>query len=256
MQLYRSSSFGRRERRSRRPSAGHEFYWAHANAAAPVPQAAHHAPAVHAPAAAAHVVAAARAPRAAKPTINFRDTEEGTDTIMMTNEPVRTHLAANKNDNITLLWAAGGGYRAANTRRSDFTRPGNNIYVYECRPETAGNLVVYGMQHVHPGRFINMTKAGIEIGGFLDASKPFLAKHQVYLLHPTRVLNKIADYAIVNGGYQGQHCQEGTGGQAYELRPVKLKKGGAAAFGRRRRRSSSFGRRRRRSSSFGRRRRR
>jgi hypothetical protein len=249
MQLYNSSSFGRRERRGSR-RGGADYYVHVPDDIVPQPAAlvqyapVHHAPVAH------HAPAAPRAPRVAKPTINFRDTESGEDAIMMADEPIRTHLAANKNDNITILWAVGASYRAANSRRTDFTRLGNGLYVYECRPGVGATEGGYGPHNVFTNkRLWDLTKAGIPIGGYADSSKPFLAKHQVYLLHPTRMIEKAANHVVAHGGLGGHHCQPGSSGQLYELRPVKLKKGGAAAFGRgslrtrRRRRSSSFGRR-------------
>jgi hypothetical protein len=198
------------------------------------------------------------------PTIHtFFDTTVAQDPVSFDETPIRTHIQEDP-DNITLLWKTGGnGYAAINSKKSYFFQNGDNAFnVYECKAGVDPNMYPYqyNLTHVKPKPYINLQRVGVPIGGFLV--KPpllFTGGHQIYLLSKTtKILGAVADYSVVYDQNAGTHCQDGSGGQVYKLKPVNLAIGGAA-FGRRlrRRRSSSFGKRtkprRRRSSSFGRR---
>ncbi len=197
----------------------------------------------------------------------FLDTTVAQDPILMDDMPIREHLAEDPADNITLLWKIEHGHAAINFKRSYFTRNGENGFtVYQCRPGVNPNMFPfqYNMTHVFNKPYIDLSRVGVPIGGFLEKKTPlFRPAHQIYLLKKKPVIGPVAAYSVVQDQNPGVHCQEGSGGHVYKLVPVNL--GVGAAFGRRRskprrRRSSSFGRRRskprrRRSSSFGRRRR-
>lgn len=226
MQLYNSSSFfGVRARQTRRRRNAHHAAAHHHNPvpAAPVPH--HHAP----------------APGLPVRTVPITGETMGEDAVMIENLSIDEHISGG-DDNISLIIKTGRNYRVSNTRRSDFTRLGNTLYVYECRanaPEGYGAQV----QHIHPAKLADLSKVGLSIGGgFVDMSRGrFTPAHQVYLLEPTRRINRIADHRFMYGDGVGNfRCQANSGGQVFDLYPAQLSHAvDLTAFGRRRRNRSS-----------------
>lgn len=225
MQLYNSASFfGRTYNRRRRRSVHHAA--AH-----------HHNPVPAAPAA----PAAAPVPGLPVRTVPITGETMGEDAVMIDELSINDHIGGGP-DNISLIVKTGRNYRVSNTRRSDFTRLGNTLYVYECRanaPEGYGAQV----QHIHPAKLADLSKVGLSIGGgFVDMSRGrFTPGHQVYLLEPTRRINRIADHRFMYGDGVGNfRCQAKSGGQVFDLYPAQLSQAiDLTAFGRRRRNRSS-----------------
>jgi hypothetical protein len=217
MHLYNSASFfGRRTRR-----VGH----AHAHH--------HHIPiaGLHAhPAANIVNAGAVAAPLAAQPlavkNLSITDATLGEDAVMMSNDSIRDHIAENP-DNISIVYRTGRNFRVANTRRSDFTRHGNELYRYEC-----------GVVNPNHHRLASLQRVGLSIGGgFVDMSRGKITNtHQVYFLEPVRVLARTA--SVPNG-----YCQADTGGQLFDIYPAHLTPDAdvhdLTGFGRRRKSSSS-----------------
>ncbi len=220
MLTYNSASFfGVRHRRRIRGGAYH------AAGIDPVPPA--HAAALAAP-----------APGLPVKTIPITDETMGEDAVMISNDSIRDHLALDP-ENISLVYKTGRNYRVSNTRRSDFTRLGNNLYMYECKAHAPNGFEVQ-VHHTHPVKLADMSKVGLSIGGgFIDMSRgKFTAAHRVYFLEPTRRIDRTADHRFLYGDGAGiVRCQANSGGQVYDLYPAQLSEAiDLTEFGRRRRR--------------------
>lgn len=211
MLTYNSSSFfGARHRRPGRAGGAH-----HA--------AGHNPVAPHAPAAHVHAPVAAPAPGLPVKTLPISDDTIGTDAVMIEDLSIREHLAGG-DDHISLVYKTGRNFRACNARRADFTRLGNNLYVYECKAH-AGQGYGVNIHDTHPAKLADMSKVGLSIGGgFIDMSRgKFTAGHKVYFLEPTRKIQRVADHRFLYGDGAGiVHCQENSGGQVYDLYPARF----------------------------------